>query len=83
MALICESCLPTVVMNLVRHAGHGDVFHAAQRQIEDDRGVLVQRLLPEGVHRQVAHDDVHETAGRIGLKLLDVLANRVGQQAVG
>ena len=76
--LVCQA----VPVDLVRHTGHHHPFHPAQRQVKDHGGILVERLLPEGIHRQMTHNDMHEAAGCPGLQFLDILPERFGQQAV-
>ena len=56
------SLLVQVMMNLVRNIGHDHPIQAAQRQREQQRAVLVERLLPERIHHQMPHDDVDEAS---------------------
>ena len=70
------------VMNLVWHTGHDNAIEVAERERHEQRRVLVQSLLPEGVHDEMPHDDVNEAAGGLLLNVQDVFGQRLGKLAI-
>ncbi len=73
---------PLVVVHLVGHLRDDHAVEAGQREVEDKRAVLVQRLLPVGVHRQVAHHHVDEAVRVRFEQLLNKVADWPGKLAV-